>query len=157
MSDEEFSAFLIECRSELASRQAGFQNRIKDCPKWFYDLKDCTLRMGDHLFPITPIGTYSSEYKTWLWAWANEDFPEKARETSKRLQELHTATGFQVFLDRGIAASLQDALDFSAMAARCVGAIGIFRVPGAPELFFAVHQPAESIWKRLLRKMRLAS
>jgi hypothetical protein len=140
MSDDEFFAFLNACRRELGALQSQFQERIEEGRPWSYDLADGTLRIGDESFPIVPIGTYSAEYNSWLWAWANEDFPLSSRETSKHLQSLHTLTGFQVFLDRGIGASASDAQDFAALAVHCLGAIGFFRVPGTPILYLAVHE-----------------
>jgi uncharacterized protein DUF6882 len=97
--------------------------------------------IGDTRFGMTPIGTFSPEYQSWLWAWANEDFPEVARAASRRMQRLHAVTGFRVFLDNGIGASLADAWDFAALAVHQLGAIGVFRCPSVgTELYLAVHE-----------------
>ena len=147
MSDEEFSAFLTACRNELASLQPTFQQRIHGGGRWFYDLSDCTLRFGDESFPITPIGTYSPAYQSWLWAWVNDDFPLPAREASKRLQSLHTLTGFRVFTSPGVGASASDANDFVALSVHELGAVGFFRVSSentTPALFLAVHEQTAS-------------
>jgi hypothetical protein len=141
MSDEEFFAFITACRDELADKQGRFQQRFAGAARWSYEMADCSLTIGDERFPMTPVGTHSPEYQTWLWAWANEDFPPAAREGSRRLQVLHTVTGFQVFLDRGIAASSEDAQDFTALAVHQLGAIGFFRSPSeGPTLYLAVHE-----------------
>ncbi len=142
MSDAEFAEFLAECRQELAELQAKFQLRMERGVEWFYDLSDCTLKIGNQMFAITPIGTFSPEYQTWLWAWANDDFPSRAREASKRIQALHATTGFQVFLDPRIRASASDAEDFAALANHILGSIGLFRVPlsHGPTFFLAVHR-----------------
>lgn len=144
MSDEEFFAFLSACQRELEERQVRFQQRIHAAPRWHYDLADTTLTVGNLRFRMTPIGTFSETYQTWLWAWANEDFPESARVSSRRIQELHAVTGFRVFLDPGIEASRADAQDLSALAIHQLGAIGLFRCPSqGPELYLAVHEPAD--------------
>jgi len=141
MSDQEFTAFADACRSELSALQNAFLRQLKRGADWFYDLNDCTLRIGDQIFSMTPIGTYSSEYRTWLWAWANEEFPSQAREASMRIQQLHSLTGFAVFLNQGTKATPIEAQDLVAMAVRCLGAIGFFRTSGeAPMLYLAVHQ-----------------
>jgi hypothetical protein len=141
MSDEEFFAFLAVCRDELADKQTRFQQRIAGAARWFYDMVDCSLTIGDERFPMTPVGTHSPEYQTWLWAWANEDFPPIAREASRRLQALHALTGFRVFLDPGIGASSADVQDFAALAVHQLGAIGFFRSPSdGPTLYLAVHE-----------------
>lgn len=140
MSDEEFSAFLAACRAELADKQTRFQQRLAGAGRWFYDMADCSINIGDERFGMTPIGTHSAEYQTWLWAWANEDFPAVARESSRSLLALHALTGFRVFLDAGIAASAADAEDFAALAAHQLEAIGIFRsTSDQVTLYLAVH------------------
>jgi hypothetical protein len=142
MSDAEFSAFLAACREELAVKQADFQRRIAGTSRWDYDMADGSLTLGNMRFGMTPIGTFSAEFQSWLWAWANEDFPEAARAASRRVQGLHAVTGFRVFIDLGAAASSADAQDFTALAVHHLGAIGFFRCPSdGPVLFLAVHEP----------------
>lgn len=142
MSDAEFFAFLDACREELADKQLQFQQRIAGVGSWTYDLRDCSLTIGSERFGVTPVGTHSLEYQTWLWAWANKDFPEAARTVSRQLQSLHTVTGFRVFIDEGIEASSADAQDFTALAVHQLGAIGFFReASDSPTLYLAVHEP----------------
>jgi hypothetical protein len=141
MTDEEFFAFLAACRDELADKQARFRPRMAGAARWNYDMADCSLTIGTERFPMTPVGTHSHEYQTWLWAWANEDFPPVAREASRRLQGLHAVTGFQVFLDPGVGASAADAQDFAALAVHHLGAIGFFRSPSdGATLYVAVQE-----------------
>jgi hypothetical protein len=141
MSDDEFLAFLTACRAELAVKQAAFEQRIAGASRWHYELADGSLTVGDMRFGMTPIGSFSPEYRSWLWAWANEGFPEVARATSRQIQGLHAATGFRVFLDPGIGASESDARDFAALAAHQLGAIGIFRCQSeGPLLYLAVRE-----------------
>jgi hypothetical protein len=107
-------------------------------------MTDRSLVIGDTGFGMTPIGTYSPEYESWMWAWANEDFPEVARAASREIQGLHVITGFNVFIDPGIGASSADAQDFAMMAVHQLGAIAFFRCPSegaAPVLYLAVHEP----------------
>jgi hypothetical protein len=67
MSDDEFAAFLVLCRDELGTKQAAFQHRIEGASKWFYEMADATLAIENAVFGMTPIGTYSADYNTWLW------------------------------------------------------------------------------------------
>jgi hypothetical protein len=71
-------------------------------------MTDLSLTIDDTVLGMTPIGTYSSEYESWLWAWANEDFPLAARRAAERIRTLHDITGFRAFLDPGIRASPAD-------------------------------------------------
>ena len=142
MSDEAFFAFVAACREELAAKQASFQERTRGADRWSYDFADQSLTIGENRFGMTPIGTYSPEYQTWLWAWANEDFPPNVRESARQIQSLHALTGFRVFIEPGIGASSTDAQDFAAMAVHQFGAIAFFRsASGGPTLYLAVHEP----------------
>jgi hypothetical protein len=138
-----FFAFLAACRDELAAKQSRFQERIAGAARWSYEMADGSLTIDAQRFGMTLIGSHSPEHQTWLWAWANEDFPPAAREASRQLQGLHAATGFRVFLDPGAPASAADAQDFTALAVHHLGAIGFFRSPqaGGPTLYLAVHEP----------------
>jgi hypothetical protein len=141
MSDDEFFAFLTTCREELADKQSGFQKRIAGAARWLYEMEDGSLTIGDTRFGMTPIGTFSPEYQSWLWAWANEDFPQGVRANSRRIQGLHAVTGFRAFLEPGLGASSADAQDFAALAVHQLGAIGWFRCPSdGPVLHLAVHE-----------------
>ena len=139
MSDEEFFAFLDACRDELAEKQSQFKQLVGNAIGWYYDMQDCSLTLGSERFSMTPVGTHSPEYQTWLWAWANDEFPEVARAASRQIQSLHSVTGFRVFINEGIEASAEDADDFTALAVHQLGAIGFFReASGSPTLYLAV-------------------
>jgi hypothetical protein len=145
MSDEQFFAFLSACRDELADKQARFQARIAGAARWYYDMADCSLTIGEHRFGMVPVGTFSHEQQTWLWAWANDSYPDIARAASRRIQGLHDATGFRVFLNQGTPAEPSDALDFTALAAHHLGAIGFFRASNeAIDLYLAVTESPAS-------------
>lgn len=141
LSDEEFLAFVRDCQDELSGKQARFQERIAGFTRWHYDMADGSLLLGETRFGMTVIGSYSPRYESWLWGWANEEFPETARADSRRIQGLGDVTGFQVFQDPGLSASVDDAEVFTALAIHQLSAIGRFRCPGEEsELFFAVHE-----------------
>lgn len=143
LSDDQFFAFVDSCRRELESKQEIFQQRIAGQDRWYYDLADNSLTIGSMRFGITAIGTQHPKYETWLWAWANPDYPESAREASRRIQLLYATTGFQVFTSEGIDATSTDAQDLSAMAIHLLDSIGLFRCPSdGPILYLAVHETA---------------
>jgi hypothetical protein len=98
-----------------------------------------TLAIDDFLFGM--IGTHNPAHNSWLWAWANEDFPASARTASRRIQSLHTVTGFRVFIDPATQASSADAQDFTASAVHILDAVGLVRCPSdGPVLYLAVHE-----------------
>jgi hypothetical protein len=142
LSDAAFDGFLAACRGELAAKQGRFQQRIAGAARWFYEMADGSLAIGDEQFGMTPIGTYSAAHQSWLWAWANEEFPPAAKQSAAALRDLYAVTGFRVFVEPGIPASPADALDFVALAVHQLGAIAMFRSPAeGPVLYLAVSEP----------------
>lgn len=145
LSEDEFSALLASCRNELATKQVKFESRIQGTSRWSYDMAKGRLAIDDLCFGMTPIGTHSPAHNSWLWAWANEEFPEVARAASRRIQSLHAVTGFRVFIDPGIQASSTDAQDFTAFAVHILDATAFFRCPSdGPVLYLAVHEDSGS-------------
>jgi hypothetical protein len=142
LSDAEFSAFLASCRRQSALKQREFAEEVQGASRWDYDMDNQTLSIGSVVYGMTPIGTYSPDHKTWLWAWANDAFPAAAREGSAEIQVLHGTTGFRVFIDPGIPCSAKDADDLVALAVHALDARAFFRCPSNdPTLFLAVHEP----------------
>jgi len=146
LSDADFAAFLSSCRQESAAKQDDFAQAIQGASRWFYDMDDQSITIGDVVYGMTPIGTYSPVYKSWLWGWANDDFPEAARRASAQIRILHEITGFRVFADPGISASAKDADDFAVLAVHALDARAFFRCPSdGPMLFLAIHEPRPSV------------
>ena len=143
MSDEEFARFLDACRQEMEKKQPLFWKRVQSAERWWCELGEGTLAFDDCKFPITVVGTHSGERQTWLWGWANESFPESARDASRRLQSLFKRTGFRVFVDPGMPASSDDAQDLVAFAIHELDGIGFYRCPSddGPTLCVVVHEP----------------
>jgi hypothetical protein len=134
MTDEEFDAFVETCRNELRSKQAEFAKDIPASGKWSYDLETGSLEVGAKSYAMTVIGSYSDEHESWLWGWANEDFPEEARRNAEALKALFDVTGFEVFVEAGIEATRDDAEIFAAVAIHHVDGIGLFKCPGGEGL-----------------------
>ena len=140
MTDDEFASFLDGCRAELVAKQSGFVQSLSEDGKWDYDLANSSLRIGTCDYRITAIGTHNPELQTWLWAWANDTFPDSARSASSTIKTLFDVTGFRVFTDDGINATSHDAQALSACAIHVLGAAGLYRCPGEATLYLAVHQ-----------------
>lgn len=85
---------------------------------------------------VIPIGTYSRETETWLWAWANESFTPDLREKSERLKSLQEITGKKRFAIRKFASSERKAWRWSALAVKHLDAQGCYRVPADNLLVF---------------------
>lgn len=141
MTDDEFAALQQRSESELAEKQAVFVQRIGGSASWHYDLDASTLVVGMQRFAITAIGTHNASMNTWLWAWANDSFSDRARAVASEIRCLAQITGFQVFEMPGIQASRDEAHVFTALAVHVLAAIGFFRVEDDDRtLFLAVHE-----------------
>jgi len=141
LSDEQFAVFLNACREELVAKQATFTAGLESSAPWYYDLPTESLTVGSRIYRITAIGTHSDEYGTWLWAWANDTFPQVARDASAAIKGLHERTGFKVFVDPGIEADRADAQDFAALAIHQLSAIGLYHSDSdETRLYLAVHE-----------------
>ncbi|MDB5318776.1 MAG: hypothetical protein JWN40_407 [Phycisphaerales bacterium] len=145
LTDDAFDALLAACREELAAKQERFQQRIAGAARWFYEMADGSLTIGDTRFGMTPIGTYSAAQQSWLWAWANEEFPPMAKESAAAVRDLYVVTGLRVFVGPSTPASPADAMSCVAFAVHQLGAIAMFRSPSEdPVLYLAVFEPRVS-------------
>ena len=93
-----------------------FWPQISEAGRWHYELADGSIIFGGTRYSMVPIGTFSPDYQTGLWAWANEDFPHFARSECQRLQGLHVTTGFRVLLDPGFPVSPEGVNDLVALS-----------------------------------------
>lgn len=139
MTDEQFQAFVLSCHAELTEKQPSFVQCLTPSGQWFYDLAALTITFQEATRRAVPIGSYSPHNGSWLWAWANEDFPPLAREASSAIQGLHETTGFQVFRDPGFPVLPEEVNDLIAMSIHQLNAVGFFRSPtDGPTLYLAV-------------------
>lgn len=141
MSDPEFHVFLTRCRDELQAKQEKLIQRQHGVPYQF-DLETEVFTLGSRHKSCVAIGSYCPSRSTWLWAWANDSFPDRVRTSSARFKHLHEITGFRVFVDEGIKASRQDVEDFTAMAVHLAGGSGFWRSAGDDfDLYLCLIEP----------------
>lgn len=138
MTDIEFGNFLTQCRREYDVKQQRL-GAVVGNDSTAYDLFKNNLRIGARNFSTTAIGSFSPEYKTWLWGWANRNFPEVAKVKSSNIKKLFGITGFNIFMDEGARATAVDAISFSAMAVHILEADGCMCFEEGSMLFLAVY------------------
>jgi hypothetical protein len=83
------------------------------------------------------IGTYNTQAKGWLWAWANKDIAAHGRARSEKLKGLADVTGFEIF-ESARAVRLPDeamAWRLAAMSVRHLEALGAYRLPSPDGVF----------------------
>ncbi len=100
--------------------------------RWDYDLVTCTLTLSEdgrsRILEFDPIATYVRNAKEWLWVWANDSFPEPARNLSDRLRELYPATQYRIFDQAGFKVTEHELDELCALAVDHLDASGLFRV-----------------------------
>ena len=57
------------------------------------------------------------------------NFPADIRASASRVKELHSLTGFELFNNERVQCDESMAWEFTALACKCLGAIGAYRVP----------------------------
>ena len=136
MTDAEFFAFLSACRDELAYKQSAFQQRISGGGRWVYDLRDNSLTIGSERFPITAIGTYSVDYETWLWAWANPSIDADLKRDALRVLDYGRQHGVERLTTPKWPADETDGWRMAALANRLCSSNGAYRGPAGKTVVF---------------------
>ncbi len=75
------------------------------------------------------VGTYSDASKTWMWAWDNPYLLDNTTEASVKVKEFGEKNKFQKLTDPKWEASLQDAWEMTALAAKFLQAKGVQIIP----------------------------
>jgi len=129
--DRAFDARLARSVVALQSGQRRFQEEMLNFAQWHYDLEDCTLVLsgarGTRTYQITPVATYVREAKEWLWAWANDRFPDVARQRAQRLRELYVETHYRIFDLPAFDLAEEEIGEICALAVSHLGASGVFK------------------------------
>lgn len=88
--------------------------------------------------PAQIIGTYNSEDKTWLWAWANPSIEEKLQVDARRLLKYGEEHHIERLTKRKWVGTEKDAWAMVAVAVKLCGKQGAYRGPaGATKVFMS--------------------
>jgi hypothetical protein len=79
---------------------------------------------------IAAIGTYSAQSCTWLWAWGNWHLPAAVRRHVARLREMGERERFPHLTESIWRAEPHEGWHMAAIAAREMGALGVYQAPG---------------------------
>ena len=143
MNDEDFQDYLNNCYKSLERKQKALLDNYgfgsldqfnHDFEKEeIYFLRDDTLEVKAK---ITPIGSCSAEVETWVWAWADDAFPDNLRMKSEKLKELESMTGFEMFSSESIQVDEDMVWEITAMALELLGSEGAYKAPINDVLYF---------------------
>ncbi len=136
MTDEEFDAYLKQCKVTLRRKQSALQKRygLGTYDKWHFDGGTGFLQFIDKRHrlrveaEVTEIGTYSSKTQTWMWAWANPSISKSQRAKSARLKQLSKTTGFKLFrLSHAFEVDVEMPGELAAMSVAQTNTLGCYR------------------------------
>jgi tetratricopeptide (TPR) repeat protein len=136
MTKEEFNDFINSCYKECENKQKAL---IKDfnLPSydsyWFSQTTEILQFKNDGKveleFTVVPIGSWSGESNSWMWAWANESITEELRLKAAKIRELSDLTGNDIFKDDAFEADEALAHKLTAMAVHHLDALGMYIAP----------------------------
>ena len=121
-------------RVDYLNRVARERWGVGAAERWSADLTEGTLtfHFGDHVVtgPAEVVGSFSSETRTWLWAWANESLPPHVTRASAMARDAGRALSLAAFEQpklRVDEASTGD--DLAAVAVTFADMAGVYRAP----------------------------
>jgi hypothetical protein len=93
--------------------------------------------------PVQVVGTYNTDNGTWLWGWDHPSIPEPLREYARLARDFGERYGLDALTTRKIAASMDDAWEFTALACHLGGGQGGYSGPSGPTRVFMVYGEVE--------------
>jgi hypothetical protein len=83
MNDNEFECFLAQCLEEFEQKQSYLMQEfgMGRYERFNVDLKTGIIEFKENsvvkiVANITPIGSYSTNNSSWMWAWGNPSIPQ---------------------------------------------------------------------------------
>lgn len=136
MNDEELGMYLNLCCEELLEKQENLQKQYQlgSYEKYWCDLEQKILQFKNqdtifHEFRVMCLGSMSNQSETWMWAWANESFPEEVRKDSVELKNLKTTLGLDFFEIPVFECNDEMAYVLTAISCNHLDMMGTYRVP----------------------------
>jgi hypothetical protein len=85
--------------------------------------------------PAQIIGSYNSDAKTWLWAWANSSARENLTGDSLKIKAFGQQHGYSKLIEAEWQGTEDDAWAMVAITTKLCGAAGAYRGPASSNLF----------------------
>ena len=151
VSEAEYQALADACCERAKVRQAqavanwGFGGK----DRWAYDAESGSMRFfdvgaGGVVADATPVGSYSTKTRTWLWAWDNPTTALSARILVSRVRTFGEVRGIAKLRQARWEAEEVDGWEVSQIAADFLEAEAIYRGPvDHLMVFFLLHRLRE--------------
>lgn len=136
MNDEEFDSFLDEACNELDTK---YQYLVDEFGLGSHDSFVVEYEEQSLLFfckekpvikaKILPVASHVPEKDSLVWFWSNSNLPDSVKEHSAAVKKLYDVTGYELFNNPSVECDEGMAWEIAAMACKCLGAQGVYRVP----------------------------
>ncbi|OAB78406.1 hypothetical protein ULVI_10540 [Cochleicola gelatinilyticus] len=119
---------------KLQERQPAFRAKFdtENYASWFYNQSSETLRLysddKEIYFRYIPVGTYSLNTNTWMWAWANEDSVETRKFRTLKVKEFGEKKNYENLTNAHFNGDKYTGWESTAIAFDIIGGIGTYRV-----------------------------
>jgi hypothetical protein len=125
--------FAAKCVEELKVLQDKFQHDfdLTWYENWFYDQTTglLTFSTADKQlnFKFVNVGSYSEKSNTWKWSWDNDTTLGKVKEATRLIKDFGERLNFPKLLEGFFPSDEIEAWEFSAIAAKLLHGIGVYR------------------------------
>jgi len=136
MEDDEFDSFIETSFDNLEAKQSSLEEKygLGHFDRYDLDVENEIITFsssnGKRLKAnFIPIGTFSPDKSSWMWAWNNQAFTGSLRAKSEKLQSLAELTGFEMFTNPTAEVDENMAWEMVAMSINVLESQGVYRAP----------------------------
>lgn len=129
-----YKKFAQKAVDKLQESQSEFRAKYDtdNYASWFYNQSSETLRLysddKEIYFRYIPVGTFSLNTNTWMWAWANEDSIEPRKFRTLKIKEFGEKKNYENLSNALIDGDKYTGWESTAIAFDIIGGIGTYRV-----------------------------
>jgi hypothetical protein len=119
---------------KLQENQLQFREKFDtdNYANWFYNQSSETLRLysdgKEAYFRYIPVGTFSLNTNTWMWAWANEDSVESRKFRTLKIKEFGEKKNYENLTNSHFHGDKYTGWELTAISFELLGGIGTYRV-----------------------------
>ena len=144
--DEAWRDLITVSSSYLQEQQQSFMEdfRVAAHSRWHLGPGPGLLTLGDEgqaqvEARVSFAGSFSERSNTWMWAWANSSYEESEKSAARSMRELGVRAGFMKLACAHWPGTLDDGGQMTAIMARELGAIGVYRtLDSSPIVFMTI-------------------
>jgi hypothetical protein len=130
----EYQKYANRVCKELTKYQEKFKAEydVDNYASWFYNQSSETLRLysdnKEIFFKYIPVGTFSQNTNTWMWAWANEDSVEPQKFRTLEVKEVGEKRKFDNLSIAHFEGDEYTGWELTSIAFKLIGGVGTYRV-----------------------------